>query len=175
MKTAMVVFAGAVFTSMAMAAAGDQFFEERYRAKYGRYTPAEESRLKDRQAASGLTTPAPAGPVCCRSGHRHDRLAVYTSVSTADRFRAKYGRSLAVEERDRRSREEHLAVHQGKCLELGQCPLMPSKTEASNTVTATSNEEARVVAKYGRSRSVPELAAGIGSAPCEHACCQHGL
>ena len=127
-----------------MAAVSDQLSEERYRAKYGRYTPAQESRLKDLQAASAMPAPAPAGPV-------------------------------AAEERDRRSTEKHLAIHRGKCLELGQCSLMPSKTEASNAVTVASNEEARFVAKYGRSRSVPVLAAGIGSAPCEHACCQLGL
>ena len=34
MKTAIVVFAGAMFASMAMAAVGDQSSEERYRAKY---------------------------------------------------------------------------------------------------------------------------------------------
>ena len=157
MKTAMVVFAGAMFTSMAMAAVSDQFSEERYRAKYGRYTPAQESRLKDMQAASAVTATEPAGPACCRSWHRQDRLVVSTSISSGTRFRAKYGRSLAIDERDRRSVE------------------VPPKTEASNPVTTTSNEEARFVAKYGRSRSLPDLATGIDSASCEHACCQHGL
>ena len=175
MKTATVVFAGAMFASMVMAAVSDQSSEERYRAKYGRYTPAQKSRVRDVQAASAATATEPAGPVCCRSWHRHDRLVVSTSISTGDRFRAKYGRSLAVEERDRRSAEEHLAVHRGKCLEIGQCSLMSPKTEASNAVTATSSEEARFVAKYGRIRSVPDPATGIGSAPCEHTCCQHGL
>ncbi len=130
MKTAIVVFAGAMFASMAMATVSDQSSEERYRAKYGRYTPAQESRLKDVQAASAVTATEPAGPVCCRSWHRHDRLVVSTSIST-DRFR--------------------------------------------NAVTATSSEEARFVAKYGRIQSVPDLATGIDSAPCEHTCCQHGL
>jgi len=50
-----------------MVAAGAPLREEQYRAKYGRYTPAYEARLKETPAASII-------PDCCRSLQaRHEK------------------------------------------------------------------------------------------------------
>ena len=44
MKTPRFFLTGVVFAIAASAASNDQLAEERYRMKYGRYTPAEEAR-----------------------------------------------------------------------------------------------------------------------------------
>ena len=89
MKTAIVLFAGVMTASAALAAMNDRMAEERYRAKYGRNTPAEEARkrsdIKDTDKNPIQDCPGNAWG----SGILDDH--VYGSAHEA-RFRAKYGR-----------------------------------------------------------------------------------
>lgn len=76
MKTAMILFTAA----LAFASANDRLAEERYKAKYGRYSPAEEAR---RKAAKETVSVA-----CCR----HTTATPAPVATAADtRHKAKYG------------------------------------------------------------------------------------
>lgn len=64
MKTAMMLLAGVMFTSVAIAAANNQYPEEFYQAKYGRHTSQYETRIKaDRPPAATSVRPSLS---CCR-------------------------------------------------------------------------------------------------------------
>ena len=104
MKIFVFVIAGALFVSAALAV--DPFAEERFKAKYGRYTPAEEARREaaknahraaaKAQRPSATETAMCDMPNCCK----RDKTA-RAEVSTADTytdalFRAKYGRPSPV-------------------------------------------------------------------------------
>jgi hypothetical protein len=107
MKTVVILLAGAL--SLSTAFGSDPFAEERFKAKYGRYTPAEEARreaLKKAEKAAKLqkSEHAEAGmcdmPDCCKS---QSKTGAKAEVSTADThaealFRAKYGRPSPVKE-----------------------------------------------------------------------------
>jgi hypothetical protein len=103
MKTFVVILAGALFVSTAFAS--DPYAEERFKAKYGRYTPAEEARreaLKKPAKAQSAALEAEVAmcemPGCCKPG-----AAAKSEVSAGDAhidalFRAKFGRPSPVEE-----------------------------------------------------------------------------
>ena len=193
MRTTLVIFAGAFLTSMAMGAVDGQISEEQYRAKYGRYTPVHEARLKAAQPAKTQTEDEQAVPGCCQSLHQSDRLTGGTRAAAVnaslveERNRVKYGRYSPAKEAQVNTAREELAMHGRKCRELGQCPLMPAaQTAATPAVAVISASDARSLAKYGRVFPVPKqqsaeaakaeltLAATRNTEPCEHACCQHG-
>ncbi|MFN0104673.1 MAG: hypothetical protein ACKV2U_21615 [Bryobacteraceae bacterium] len=94
MKTTMVLFVATMFASMTMATAGVPLAEEQYRAKYGRYTPAYEARLKSAPAAKTPIGTENAVPDCCRSLQARDQRAngVGNAILTEERNRVKYGR-----------------------------------------------------------------------------------
>ena len=71
------VLAGSMLLAVA-ANANDYWAEERYRAKMGRYTPAEEARRASvKQKADSSAAQECATQVCCRraSGSHSDRSA----------------------------------------------------------------------------------------------------
>jgi hypothetical protein len=94
------VAAAAMFACAGIAGATDNTAEERFRLKYGRYTPAEEARQsaveEARKNALGC-----GREDCCHKQHAHTtaNAAVVSPRSTAEeRFRAKWGRTTAAEE-----------------------------------------------------------------------------
>ena len=104
MKTTKVLLSGVVFTFAAFAASGDQFAEERYRVKYGRYTPAEETGKK---AAAVQVAAYVAGftelgrcPLT-RLGKTEARSYTIAGnlTDSETRRQAKYGQTLSAEER----------------------------------------------------------------------------
>ena len=56
MKTfSKIIIAGALLTSMSFAQQGDPFHEERFKAKFGRYSQAEEARRKSISTKADVT------------------------------------------------------------------------------------------------------------------------
>ena len=104
MKSVVVFLAGALFVSTAIAS--DPYAEERFKAKYGRYTPAEEARREALKKAAKAQNAAPSSelaicdmPDCCGS----TKAMAKTEVSNADTyaealFRAKFGRPSPMKE-----------------------------------------------------------------------------
>lgn len=100
MKTLMTtLLAGAMTVSVMNAGVNDQSAEERYRAKYGRYTPAEEARRANAEQVKRQATQRRCGDEgCCR----HTPAAYAERVSpgarpyadASERMKAKFGRSL---------------------------------------------------------------------------------
>jgi hypothetical protein len=90
-----VLFAGAMLSSAAFAADSDPFREERYKAKFGRYTPAEEARRAALVPKKLVGAEKCTSQDCC-SGHA---ITTKTAVSDSAAFteawaQAKFGRSL---------------------------------------------------------------------------------
>ena len=104
MKSLVFLIAGALFVSTAFGS--DPYAEERFKAKYGRYTPAEETRREAAKKAQATTAKSdhPQAqmceiPNCCK----RETKAATAKVSTADThaealFRAKYGRPSPMKE-----------------------------------------------------------------------------
>jgi membrane protease subunit (stomatin/prohibitin family) len=150
MKTAMVLTMESVL--LASIAFGDdpRAREERHKAKYGRYTAAEEKRLSampgEKNQESGLI-----GQACCRG------MATGTKprFTSADAWhRAKLGRNTAAYEAARMAAETERVAHVAKCAELARCPVtkMPA----------------------GATSDGPALLAATGHSPCEEPCCRKG-
>lgn len=187
MKTAKVFLSGVVFAFVAFAASSDQLAEERYRMKYGRYTPAEEAR---RKAVADKRKDAAeyVGQACCRNMPHDTALTVKPSANEAW-FRAKFGRSTPAYEAEKRAVEVQVVAHVAKCKELGRCPL-PLVTKSVDTTTVARNlteTEARLQMKYGRTFGTEErrnaaptateerpLLAVTEHSPCTEACCKKG-
>jgi cytochrome c5 len=178
MRNTAFFLAGVMVASAVVANASDPTAEERYRIKYGRYTPAEEARR------AGRTQPRQhmAGD-CCRSAHGAPVAMAATKndpSSEEARFAAKYGRVPPQAEVRERRAEPELAAHHQKCIEIGQCSRTPPYAMAAVT-PAPSDAGLRLKAKYGASESAssgagaakdePQLAVFAGS--CQHACCEH--
>ena len=103
MRTVMFFIAGAMYLSTVFA--DDPGYEERYRMKMGRYTPAEEAR---REAARIAAKESRAKPVmncvkhsCCANEEAQATVAKSTlgDPSAEARFRMKFGRNSPAEER----------------------------------------------------------------------------
>lgn len=102
MKTAMVFIAGAMFLSTAFA--NDPGFEERYKMKTGRYTPAEDARREAVKAAakeSRAKQMINCGKHGCCTGD--ERAVAKSEPPVGDpgaeaRLRMKFGRSSPAEE-----------------------------------------------------------------------------
>jgi hypothetical protein len=95
MKTYLTVFcAGVLLASMAFGAQGDPFREERFKAKTGRYTQAEEARRLTVSGKSNATAEKCSDQVCCRhqdgaSPKQSEAQSFFDAWS-----RAKYGRNI---------------------------------------------------------------------------------
>jgi hypothetical protein len=69
MKTySKIVIAGALLASMSFAQQGDPFREERFKAKFGRYSQAEEARRKS-VSEKAISEEKCADRECCRHQH----------------------------------------------------------------------------------------------------------
>ena len=187
MKTARVFLTGVVFAVAAFAASNDQFAEERYRMKYGRYTPAEEARRKA-VAAEKNDAVEYVGQACCRHMPHDTALAMKPSANDAW-FRAKFGRNTPAYEAGKKAVEVQVAAHVAKCAELGRCPLTAVSKAADTTTVARNLTEtgARLEMKYGRTLGAEEhrkatpaapeerpLLAVTEHSPCTEACCKQG-
>ena len=188
MKTPKVFLTGVVFAIAAFAASNDQLAEERYRMKYGRYTPAEEARLKV-VAAERKDAVEYVGQACCRHMPHDNALVAREPSANEAWFRAKFGRNTPAYEGGKKVVEAQVAAHVVKCAELGRCPLI-AVSKAADTTTVARNlteTEARLRMKYGRTFGAEErrkatpaateerpLLATAEHSPCTEACCKHG-
>lgn len=158
MRTTMIPIVGMIFTAMTMMAADGPSQEERYRAKYGRYTPAYEARMAAKPSAPIV---AEAIPACCRSLHASQLRPTLAEEGN----RVKYGRYSPAGEALARVAMADTETHGRACLGLDQC-----------AKAAITSDEARSLAKSGRAfgRKVAPIAfaAARHFDPCEHACCQ---
>lgn len=162
MKTTMVLLAGALFASMTMMAADGQLAEERYKGKYGRYTPAKEAAMKAAQPVGARAA------ACCELMAERGRVAL---SNNEERFHAKFGRYSPAREAQMKVERTILAAHSRKCTAMPQCLEMPAMVE--QTAPAISESAARSLAKFGRLpvASEPALLA-VNNQTCEHSCCQ---
>jgi hypothetical protein len=92
-----LLLAGILTASAGVAGINHQMAEERYRAKYGRYSPAEERRQHASEGARRNTAIGCATEGCCRvasqdtaAGQNHTDTR--TLSDAAERFIAKWGR-----------------------------------------------------------------------------------
>lgn len=128
MKTALVFLAGTMFLSTAFA--NDPSFEDRFKAKTGRYTPAEEAR-RERVTRVEKVQQAEAASCerhsCCA---RHKRVTGERQLQLPDTgakawYRAKFGRTspskeLRVAARRLTATDELLVAKASTC-EQGCC------------------------------------------------------
>jgi hypothetical protein len=177
MRNKAIIFAGIMVASVAFAGTNDPMAEDRYRSKYGRYTPAEEARK-----AARLEVKADAAPPCCHPAEAMRSRTVTWSEQEA-RFAAKYGRPApSVAAGDQAARNE-LAAHTEKCIALGHCARSHSTiTKAPAVTTQPGESDLRFQAKYGvappsvarravRSQE-PLAAAANAGAGCQLECCR---
>jgi hypothetical protein len=81
MKTfSKIIIAGALLTSMSFAQQGDPFREERFKAKFGRYSQAEEACRKSINAKAASEEKC-ADRECCR--HQHAAQNLQASAESA--------------------------------------------------------------------------------------------
>lgn len=187
MKTPRFFLTGVVFAIAASAASNDQLAEERYRMKYGRYTPAEEAR-REAVAAGRKDTVEYVGQACCRHMPHDTALAVKPSANEAW-FRAKFGRNTPAYAAGKKAVEVQVAAHVAKCAEVGRCPLttVNKATDTTRVARNLTENEARLQMKYGRTFGADErrrvtpaaaeerpLLAATEHSPCTEACCKQG-
>jgi hypothetical protein len=169
-----VLIAAALTVSAGLAGVTDQMAEERYRAKYGRYTPAEEKRPQSSLEARKNTPVSCDRDACCHAAPAKAALTgkvvkTTTASDVAERFRAKWGRNPSGMEPSRAAAD----------------PAVSAATEASysaqNTSVYINDAAARFQAKTGRTTQIntaptqvetrgAELLAQASFA-CEHECC----
>jgi hypothetical protein len=166
MKTMITVFvAGAMLTSaVSRAAVNDRTAEERFRTKYGRYTPAEEARrnANEETRANDLGC---GREDCChkntvRAALKQPVAAARINSGAEERFKVKWGRYTSAE-------EARLAK---------TAPAERNVPAATSPLTAAHADQvaARFYEKLGRipeaKTPAPTLIAA-GPATCELACC----
>ena len=168
-----VLMAAALTVSAGLAGVTDQMAEERYRAKYGRYTPAEETRrqasLEARKNTLSCDRDACCHAAAAKAASTGNVVNTTTASDVAERFRAKWGRNPSGMEPSRAAAD----------------PAVSAATEASysaqNTSVHISDAAARFQAKTGRTTQInaaptqvetrgAELLAQASFA-CEHECC----
>jgi len=170
------ILLGIMVASAALAGTHDPMAEERYRMKYGRYTPAEEAR---RAARPEVNHEAGA---CCRTMHGSSTSALVGSDASGQgaRFAAKFGRIPPQAEARTRVVEADLAAHVMKCVEIGQCARVHTAATAAIVTSAPTDAQLRLRAKYGvtapsqPARQERLLVASADMGGCEHECCRHG-
>ena len=175
MKTRMMILTGAMLSFTAFAWQGDPMAEERYKLKYGRYTPAEEARQKALKEARGKAADESDVSACCRKMNAALKKSGRETFAD-ERFRVKYGRSAPATEARAATDAEVAAAHVSKCIELGKCSMMRAEA-APKPALKESWTEAWLRAKYGRSTVVktdePQVLASANHAGCEQECCKH--
>ncbi len=166
MKPTMILFVATMLASLTMAA-GVPFQEQQYRAKYGRYTPAYEAKLKSEQAVIAPIQIENDVPDCCRT------LNAGKVDLAEERNRVKYGRYSPAKEVEVQAAQLALLKHVRACRVLDRCPV---PTATLPTVATLSNRNAQSIAKYGRvfpaKKATVAVVAARHTEPCEHACCQ---
>lgn len=166
MKSTLILLVVTMLASFTMSA-GVPFQEQQYRAKYGRYSPAYEAKLKTEQATMAPIQIENAVPDCCRI------LQAGKVDFAEERNRVKYGRYSPAKEAEVQAAQLALLKHAQACRALESCPL-PTATQP--TVTTLSNRDARSIAKYGRVFPAMKATVAVVTAKhieaCEHACCQ---
>lgn len=91
-----LVVAGVVIASAGVAGVNDQMAEERYRAKYGRYSPAEERRQHASEEARRNTSIGCQTKDCCHAASQNTAENLpdtRTGSDATQRFIAKWGRN----------------------------------------------------------------------------------
>ena len=170
MRTTMILVTGALFSLAAFGA--DSFTAKRYRAKYGRSTPAEEAREN--------TAVQREAPACCRT--RNDSFNNARPLRTFAEmfFHAKYGRNTAAAEARENLAAEETAKHVHACTQLGKCILMQAHAQPVRTVPIAQSDSWRETflhAKYGLTFPVKaghtDIVSDAGGG-CEHECCKRG-
>ena len=111
MRTVWILLTGAILSVAAFSAHSDPLAEERYRAKYGRYTPAAEARQEAARQLTAAMASRVEASVCCQQMKVASRNAAVTESSTDMHFRAKYGRSTPAKEARQRAVAEERAAH----------------------------------------------------------------
>jgi hypothetical protein len=167
MKRTTILLAGAMLSLTVIAGANDPFAEERYRMKNGRYTPAEEARLKSRREAAPKSTAA-----CCRSAFAS---AIADPASNEARFRIKNGRNTPAVEARERALSAAAAIHIQKCIEMAKCASMNSEKQTAKSAAAETNphmKQGRLVLME-EERSETNAVASTQGPACEHECCRH--
>ena len=180
MRRTIVLLTGAMLSLTAFGGSTDTSAEERYRMKYGRYTPAEEARQKTQREAQAKIAAAVEVATCCRYMNASLQNAGVADTFVESHFRIKYGRSTPAAEARERAAAEETATHVRRCEELGKCTLMRADARAAASSALAVGEswrEAWFRAKYGRSLPVkteePKLFASADRMGCEHECCKH--
>ena len=181
MRNTAVLFAGMMVASVAFAGTNDPMAEERFRMKYGRYTPAEEAR----SAARSEVIQDVAG-ACCRKMHGAATASVAASEASGPGglLAAKVGRLTPQREARKRKVDAELAAHVKKCVEIGQCERVHGATaKAATVISAPTDAEGRLRAKYGLTApsqahrvdsEQEQLVASADLSGCDHECCTHG-
>ena len=98
MNTLLTLLLAGALAASGTSGVNDPMAEERYRAKYGRYTPAEEARRQAAELAKRNTAPCCGHEGCCVRARKEMTVrtqVVYRGIGPqfAERFKAKYGRS----------------------------------------------------------------------------------
>jgi hypothetical protein len=183
MKKTTILLAGIMVGAAVLAETNDPMAEERYRMKYGRYTPAEEAR---RAARAGLSQDMTGA--CCRMKHGSPATAVVAADASGQqaRFLAKYGQLTPLAEARKRVLDAELAAHVNTCVQIGQCSRIHGVTTTVAVVSpapALTNADMRLRAKYGLTApiQVPRAVSSQGQehiasaqvGGCEHECCKH--
>jgi hypothetical protein len=90
-----IVIAGSLLATMAFAQQGDPFREERFKAKFGRYSQAEEARRKS-IAANPRSEEKCANHACCRHPHAANKEVSFSqNQAFLDTWsKAKFGRGI---------------------------------------------------------------------------------
>ena len=148
MRTLTVFIAGALVALPGIASPTDNLVEERHKAKYGRYTPAEEKRrstLKPVQASNEMPDHA-----CCKRVAGGETLMPAASEAW---HRAKFGRNTPRFENAIRAADVELVAHEKKCTELGRCAVAVAKADSAGRNTDSWNvseaDEARLRMRLG--------------------------
>jgi hypothetical protein len=179
MRRTIVLFIGAILSLTAFGS-NDPFAEERYRMKYGRYTPAEEARQKAPGEDQAKTGAAVELATCCRYMDVSLQNAGVSETFVESHFRIKYGRSTPAAEARRKAEAEERAAHVRRCEEIGKCASMQVAGRSADTSAPRPGEywmQAWFRTKYGRSLPVetkePRVFASADRSSCEHECCRH--
>ena len=159
MKTFLaVLFAGAMLSTAAFSADGDPYREERFKAKYGRYTPAEEARRQAIVQQERATAKQCASYECCS----HKRVAQENSKVTGSAWlnlwsQSKWGRTIPA----------------GASLPAEAPAATRAKTVSNDSVAFA---DAWAQAKWGRSirRADNRTEVQVASAGRAEAGCPHG-
>ena len=175
MKTVTALLVAGILTASAgVAGIKDQMAEERYRAKYGRYSPAEEKRQHASEEARRNTSIGCETEGCCHAASQ-DTTAIQNLTDTravsdaAERFVAKWGRNPFESKPSR--------VIDASRVTAATAP----SYSAGNRSVHGGDAAARLQAKTGRTAQLPpattqawvrdtELLAQA-SVTCEHECC----